>query len=317
MRPTLRAVVPTLLFIRDYHAFQGGHLKVADYIAHVQASGLFAPRLFLAPGSRADHPFPSAVLTADWRPADADALFLAGLDWAHVPAGLEDHVPVINLIQHPRHAMPDDPRFAFLTRRATRICVSGEVSEAIRRTGCVNGPVRTIPAGLDLACFQADRPKTVAVLICGLKRPALAQATAQTLERHGISASVLTTPMPRPAYLAALAGAHIAITLPGAAEGFYLPALEAMAVGCAVVCPDALGNRAFCRAGETCLMPPPTPQGLAQAALRLLADPPLRQDLAQAGGAEAQRFSLAAERAAFMPLLRSLSAQITSASAKA
>jgi hypothetical protein len=50
--------MPTLLFFRDYRAFQGGHLKVADYIAHTRSSGLFTPQLFMTPGSRSDHPFP-------------------------------------------------------------------------------------------------------------------------------------------------------------------------------------------------------------------------------------------------------------------
>jgi hypothetical protein len=47
-----------------------------------------------------------------------------------------------------------------------------------------------------------------------------------------------------------------------------------MAAGCAVICPDALGNRSFCRHGETCLMPQATPQALTLAALSLMAAPP-------------------------------------------
>lgn len=310
-------MTPTLLFFRDYRAFQGGHLKVADYIAHTRSSGLFTPQLFMTPESLRVSPFPRDVLVRDWNPSRADALFIAGMDWAHLPMGVEDHVPVINLIQHPRHALPDDPRAAFLTRRATRICVSEEVSQAIRRTGRANGPVHTIPAGVDGLPLASLRERSIPVLICGLKNPILARATAQVLLDHGVSATVLTNALPRTDYLRVLSKAQIAITLPDAMEGFYLPALEAMAAGCAVICPDALGNRAFCRDEETCLMPDATPRDLARAALRFVTDPAFAQNLSDAGRQEAQRFSLEAERAAFLPLLRDLRCTISPASAKA
>jgi hypothetical protein len=143
--PNLARVIPTLLFLRDYHAFQGGHLKVADYIAHTRTGGLWTPQLFMTPGSRSDHPFPRDAIVPRWNPAQADALFVAGMDWLHLPSGIEDHVPVINLIQHPRHAVPDDPRAVFLTRRATRIGVSEEVSEAIRRPDAPTGQSTPFP----------------------------------------------------------------------------------------------------------------------------------------------------------------------------
>jgi hypothetical protein len=274
-------VIPTLLFLRDYHAFQGGHLKVADYIAHTRTGGLWTPQLFMTPGSRSDHPFPRDAIVPRWNPAQADALFVAGMDWLHLPSGIEDHVPVINLIQHPRHAVPDDPRAVFLTRRATRIGVSEEVSEAIRATGRANGPIHTIPAGVCLPPLPWVQERSIPVLICGLKNPALARSTALALLDRGASAMVLTHALPRADYLLVLAQTRIAITLPDATEGFYLPALEAMAAGCAVICPDALGNRSFCRHGETCLMPQATPQALTLAALSLMAAPALTNRLAR------------------------------------
>jgi GT2 family glycosyltransferase len=66
-------------------------------------------------------------------------------------------------------------------------------------------------------------------------------------------------------------------------EGFCLPPLEAMATGCAVVCTDAHGNRDFCRDGENCLMPEPTPEAVAAAIRRLLADNDLRARLVAEG----------------------------------
>jgi GT2 family glycosyltransferase len=66
-------------------------------------------------------------------------------------------------------------------------------------------------------------------------------------------------------------------------EGFCLPPLEAMASGCAAVCTDAHGNRDFCRDGENCLMPEPTPEAVAAAIRRLFEDRPLRERLIAEG----------------------------------
>jgi glycosyltransferase involved in cell wall biosynthesis len=56
-----------------------------------------------------------------------------------------------------------------------------------------------------------------------------------------------------------------------------------MATGCAVVCTDAHGNRDFCRDGENCLMPKPTPEAVAAAIRRLIADHDLRARLVAEG----------------------------------
>ena len=66
-------------------------------------------------------------------------------------------------------------------------------------------------------------------------------------------------------------------------EGFCLPPLEAMAAGCAVVCTDAHGNRDFCRDGENCLIPEPTPEAVAAAIRRLFEDRELRERLIAEG----------------------------------
>jgi GT2 family glycosyltransferase/glycosyltransferase involved in cell wall biosynthesis len=74
-------------------------------------------------------------------------------------------------------------------------------------------------------------------------------------------------------------------------EGFCLPPLEAMATGGAVVCTDAHGNRDFCRDGENCLMPEPTPAAVAAAIERLLGDAALREELGAAGMATAADYA--------------------------
>ena len=87
---------------------------------------------------------------------DFDVLFLSGIDWRRVIPEHERpgyHRPVINLIQHVRHACEDDPlgRHMLLRHSAIRICVSSEVERAILGTGRVRGPVFTIPDAIDVA----------------------------------------------------------------------------------------------------------------------------------------------------------------------
>jgi glycosyltransferase involved in cell wall biosynthesis len=64
-----------------------------------------------------------------------------------------------------------------------------------------------------------------------------------------------------------------------------------MAVGCAVVCTDAHGNRDFCEDGHNCLMPGHDQTSVAGALLRLLVDPELRERLGRAGARTAAGYA--------------------------
>ena len=68
-----------------------------------------------------------------------------------------------------------------------------------------------------------------------------------------------------------LGESRIAVCLPHAEEGFYLPALEAMALGCLVVTLDCIGNRGFCLHEESCLIADHNAESLLQATRRALA----------------------------------------------
>lgn len=82
---------------------------------------------------------------------------------------------------------------------------------------------------------------------------------------------------------------------PSLAEGFGLPALEAMACGCAVVTTDCGGVSTFARPDANCLMVPPgQPELLARAIERLVRAPDRRARLAEAGITTAHRFDRAA-----------------------
>ena len=190
-----------------------------------------------------------------WEPEAGDVLFLAGADWRYLAErGLGDRAnPRINLVQAVRHAREDSDLYAFLSERAVRICISFEVARAISATGRVRGPVLTIPNGIDVAPFEPaegaspagfeDRPASVTLV--GYKRPELARALSERLHREGIEHELPTGLLGRSAFLASLAGSRVAVCLPHAEEGFYLPALEAMASGALVVTLVIGWNRAI------------------------------------------------------------------------
>ena len=154
----------TVLFHRDYQGFTGGHLKVWNYFRHAEHLDGWGARVYFSRESKWDEHNPwsvrrEEVLTA-WEPWEADVLFLGGYDWRMIPAAERARYgkPIINLIQHVHHADPAHPLFEFLPHRALRVCVSTEVRDAIVATGKVNGPVVTIPNGIDLAEFPPVMP---------------------------------------------------------------------------------------------------------------------------------------------------------------
>src|SRR5215831_7230989 len=99
-----------VLFHRDYQRFTGGHLKVWNYFDHVIASKSYAPRIAFSNGSKWDATNPwidSTEYVTEWKPDLADVLFLAGKDWKFLPSAGSYRQPIINFIQHPRHADPN------------------------------------------------------------------------------------------------------------------------------------------------------------------------------------------------------------------
>lgn len=296
-----------ILFHRDFQGYTGGHGKVWDYFNHALALGWDA-RVFLSPCSLRgpDNPFMAVPdrIEPEWAPERADVLFLAGMDWAALPEG-QAHAPVVNLVQHVRHADPALPLRRFLSRPATRICVSRAVATAIEASGEVAGPVRVIPAALDLAPVDALRPAPAEprVLVAALKNPALGRALAQLLEEQGIGVRLLDSAMPRASYLEAMLDARVVVPLPHPTEGFFLPGLEAMALGRAVAMPPCVGSDEYATAGENCLMPDADPASLAAAVQRLLDEPALYARLVDRGRVTASGHDQAAERAAFAQVL--------------
>ena len=295
-----------LLFHRDYRGLTGGHLKVRHYFSHAEHSARFRPRIYFTPGSVRGPENPwygiSPPPLAAWRPAEAALLFVAGLDWEAVPD--PSPAPVVNLIQHVRHAHAGDARRPFLARPAVRICVSQEVADAIAETGAVNGPIHVIPNGIDLENIPSAPERDIHILIAGLKNPPCGARVAARLADMGVTAEVTNAMLPRREFLERLSRARVAVTLPNHEEGFYLPALEAMAAGAIVVCPDCTGNRGFCRDRETAFRPRYALDDVVAACIAAVTQAPGDAATMRAAAvAETRKHGLAAERLAFLRIL--------------
>ena len=306
----------TVWFHREYARLRGGHLKHSHYFGHVAGMPGFAPRITFTgePASAALArervelwPPGEAGVAARWQPQADDLFFVAGVDWRYVAAGGFDSLPnpVINLVQGLRHAYEGTELYRYLGHKAVRICVSPEVADAICATGRVNGPVLAIPNGIDTApaAWTSDRGRRQ-VLIAGYKNPGLAQELAHRLTAANIEPVTLTKFRDRKEYFSLLAGSRVAVCLPIAEEGFYLPALEAMALGCVVVTLDCVGNRSFCRHESNCLVAEPSAQSLAAATERALELPEgEREHLLRQARATATEHSMEVERGRFHAVL--------------
>jgi hypothetical protein len=301
-----------VLFHRNFQRFQGGHLKVFHYFEHVRSSPSHEARIRFTPDSRWDESNPWLALretvVGPEEQIDADVLFLAGMDWRSLePARrVAPPVPVVNLIQtiYPRRP---SPLHQFLTYPAVRICISEEVKEALEGIGPVNGPLFTVPIGLDLERLPAPSPaaeRDLDCLVLAVKEPRLGAAVTERLRRAGYRVLLIDSPVPRDGLLQATARSRVVIHLPSSHEGAYLPALESMALGALVVCPDCVGNRSFCRDGDTCLVPRRSRRAIVKAARSLLeaSDDELAPMLA-AGLREAQSRALGTERGRFLEIL--------------
>lgn len=253
-------------FYRSYNGFQGGHLKVFDYFMHFLGNELYEPKVFFTQNSICDDDNPwqnyKDYLLKKWRPEEADLIFLAGMDWLAIPEKERRCYikPVINLIQGFRHCDPDTILYSFLPNRAVRIAVSHEVAKAVTATGIANGPVITIPNGLEPSGFPKPKPfnsRTIDLLIVGTKMPVLAEQLESKINHVMPSVLIrnISSKIPRMTLLEMLADSKISLFLPLRREGFYLPALEGMALKTLVICPDCLGNRSHCIADFNCIRP--------------------------------------------------------------
>jgi hypothetical protein len=305
----------SMLFYRDYGGFTGGHLKVWDYFNHVRFSQSYAPFVYFTPQSSWEQNNPWLNSDKSFIVSDPlvnpDLIFMEGLDWHFLDVRYKNNspVPIINLVQHVRHAYPNNTRYSFLNHRAIRICVSPEIKTYLEETHQVNGEIFVIPCGLDLSelpqSLDWDK-KDCDLLICALKEPILGQQLKIELEKTEKKVELLTAQIPRTEYLQKLNSAKMTVFLPNQqeGEGFYLPALEGMALGTLVICPDCIGNRSFCLSWYNCIRPDYRVESLLNTIQQALQYPrsKIREILTQAKQT-ANEHNLLTERQAFLEIL--------------
>jgi hypothetical protein len=251
---------------------------------------------------------PEALVGPREEPAP-DVLFLAGMDWRALEPAQRAHsrAPIINLIQDFRAVREDGQLREFLSHRAIRICVSEQIAEALRGKTSPDGPILTVPIAIDHEQLPHARPveqRSTDCVVLAFKDPPSGRVIARRLARSGHRVRLLDRPLPRAALLEAMAEARVSVHLPASVEGAYMPALESMALGTAVVCPDAVGNRSFCRDGDTCLVPRRRRRAIVRAALDALRAPPEElEPMLSRGREESVRRGLPSERARFLEIL--------------
>jgi len=193
-------------------------------------------------------------------------------------------------------------------RRSRRVLtVSGAVKREIVSTfGCADDHVVVTPNGVGAPFSESgtaaegryflyvgnDKPhKNVDVLVDAFSRidGASLVLTGAAFERFKSRERVVVTGFVDDAELAALYRGAIALVMPSSEEGFGLPALEAMASGCAVITSNAAALVEI--TGDAALHVEPDAASLADAMTRIASDESLRAALASRGMARARHFT--------------------------
>lgn len=307
-----RMQLRTILFFRKYRRFHGGHLKVWHYFNHTLATEGFDARVLFDVDSNWDASNPWSgvreLVVESAEEARPHAYFVAGRDWQRMEAlGLLDGAtPVINFIQHTRHAGDWSIQSRYLTRKAIRICVSDEVAQAVEAAGS-RGRTIVIPNSVDVPILAgANQERQADLLIAGLKQPEMAVQAAAALQKPQRVIEVLDDHVPRDEFLAKISNARNILFLPNREEGFYLPALEGMALGSLVICPDCIGNRGFMNDRNSMFPDYDFPALVEAAEVALTMPDDERAAMLERARETASRHQPQAERAAFSEVLRNL-----------
>lgn len=309
-RRIIQFAAPSPMFI-----ISGAFLKLYDYMEHALEFDALNVRMYVPrENNLPSHSEPPLFAirhrvqhTIDW--SEVAVVVTTGRGWEKViPAQFFRHPPfvIFYIVQSFAKIDPSDKRFTNLKSPAVRICVSAPLGRALNDIDGVNGPVHVIPAGIRVAEIQesAERNRDIDVCIVGLKNPKLANSIHRYFLHYGFKVCLLTERVRRISFLNKISRARVAAFLPKPLEGFYLPALEAMALGTLVVCPDVRGND-YVIDGHNAVVPAYSYEALV-AAVEFLLRSPLDVTTVMRKNAEATALShdIHNERTAFQRLLR-------------
>ncbi len=235
-----------------------------------------------------------------------------------------------------------------LGRRARAVTtVSSYSAREIRRLGIrPSGSIRVVPNGHEHAIrwspAHSDRTRAVAgrdtVVVIGSPAPhkniGLLLGISERLEAAGIRLAVAGGVDPRvyasgpspgagvdwlgritDAEMAALLQDSLCLAFPSLTEGFGMPPLEAMALGCPTIVSDRASLPEIC--GDASLYAPASdPEAWFSRICELRHSHALRQDLAGRGKVQAARFRWSDAAAAYLEIMASLDGQAKPAAAR-
>lgn len=339
---TRHANLPSTLHVLvPFWGLAGGVIKMLDYANHAITAGVRQVVVWAPPTPADDEPIMGLPVVGrlfnsarvDIRPID-DLRDDSAEPWVlfteptHHPL-IENRFDaplrhrLIHLVQGTRHANPawsDGRNYRLLHRPMSRIAVSDQVATAITPALNTRFPMHTIIEGHDVEFFAAGaldrggRRSAFRVLYTTWKSD-LGDRVAEALtDEPLISFDAIRGECGWPELRSRYHSADVFLCSPGPEEGFYLPGLEAMAAGCAVLTAFVGGNEAYAIAGENVAQAQfDDAESHAQALRGLLTNPTLRNALVAGGLRTADAHTLNREAHEFGVFLAEL-AEFSSAS---
>lgn len=253
----------------------GGVIKTLDYAVHAHGAGrevvVVSPEPFDVdlPIARIDRLRSLSDMRHVQGPwfgvrRDEMVLFAWPTDYELIAPRLERdtaHERVVHLVQNVRHASPDfldGYARRLLARPMTRIATNDIVAASIRPHAHGDSELHTIPLGHDVERFEVTRDNgwsrgPLRVGYTTWKSPIGDSVRDAMAGDSGYEFRSIRTTVGWDELAHLYRWADVFLAAPIREEGFYMPALEAMAAGCIVVTPDAGGNMTYCRFGENCV----------------------------------------------------------------
>lgn len=275
--PTVPHELDVLL---PFWGMAGGVIKMLDYVNHAVTLGVDRVRLWAPPPPAPDAAIlsvpaaqrvtsdPGVTIRAlDQLQLDGDdtcVLFTEPTHHALIEDGSSGplHHRLIHLVQGTRHANPhwnDGRNYRLLHRPMSRIMVSQQVAAATAPLVNTRFPTQTITEGHDLDYFGDGAPdrsgprSCLRVLYTTWKSDLGDRVAGRLSDDPGVTFDAIRRECGWPELRRRYHEADIFLCTPGPEEGFYLPGLEAMAAGCAVVGALVGGNEAYMRNGQNAL----------------------------------------------------------------